>query len=546
MSGARRGAVGIGVIAALVILQVVIVVAVVAGARDQDMTTQRLDSSRALYAADTGIHMALRELAGNSDGDGDGAIGSISSDGNSGNDPALSQARVVVTKSTTGTVSTVTAVGRSGGARRTITTAVTVIPAMARRVSYGSWPDSTPKYRIWDGSVWGAEQDTVSFGAKQYMIVARRCPTRAEVIIACDLQNSELKAAVETGTPWGNLIQLTGDCGSNNTRPYYIAYEQLSGRALVAYRSGNSATIYYRIWDGTSWSAQSSTSSPLSGNPTYIKLIPKPGSNEILLCVLDSNNDIAAMVWDGSAFGNKITVDTTAASTTNDCVDAAYESLTGHAVVMWGKSGNTSPQYRVWTGSAWQAVASAPSVGAAPQWVRIAANPVSNVLLAGVLDSSSHLNVQLWDGSAWGAALQVEASAPTTSSRCFDVAFEGLGGQGLVTYVHSGTSAVKYRSCVGTVWSAESTGPALPGVPFQVQNSPTAGAQEILTFANCSGGQNKLDFMRWDGSVYGSLQEVLTSNLSGGSGPEAFMVVGESTTAASGTTVRGWTDAAPQ
>jgi len=63
----RRAAVGVGVIAALVILQVVIVVAVIAGARDQDMTVQRMSTARAYYAADSVGQMALREVFSNTD-----------------------------------------------------------------------------------------------------------------------------------------------------------------------------------------------------------------------------------------------------------------------------------------------------------------------------------------------------------------------------------------------------------------------------------------------------------------------------------------------
>ena len=59
------------------------------------------------------------------DDDGDGTIGSISDDGDSDNDPAIGNARFVVTMSVDDPVvgwTTVTSAGRSGLALRTMTT----------------------------------------------------------------------------------------------------------------------------------------------------------------------------------------------------------------------------------------------------------------------------------------------------------------------------------------------------------------------------------------------------------------------------------------
>jgi len=76
----RRGSIAIVIIMALVMLQIVVVGIVLTGARDSDLRTTRLSSARAFYAADTAMHMALRELALNTDFDNDGAIGTLSND----------------------------------------------------------------------------------------------------------------------------------------------------------------------------------------------------------------------------------------------------------------------------------------------------------------------------------------------------------------------------------------------------------------------------------------------------------------------------------
>ena len=46
------------------------------------------DSTGAFYAAESGIEMALKELSDGNDNDTDGTIGSISDNGNAGDDPS--------------------------------------------------------------------------------------------------------------------------------------------------------------------------------------------------------------------------------------------------------------------------------------------------------------------------------------------------------------------------------------------------------------------------------------------------------------------------
>ena len=539
----RRGTVGVAMIAAMVILQLLVVGVVLSDARDHDATVQRLDSSRAFYAADAGISMAMMELATGADNDADGAIGTISHDGNPDNDPLFITGRVDTSTTPSGLRLTLTSDGYSGIARQRIN--ATFLGGAGRRMIYSQWANQFPQSRTWTGTSWTPAAGTLDFGAKQYWAVIKRCPTRQEVIQVCSLQTATLRAAVQTGATWGNLITATGDCGTINSRPYSLAYEQSTGRALVAYRSGNAATIYYRIWDGSAWSAESSTPSPLSGRPTYLKLIPKRGSSEIVLLVCDNNNAIAAMVWDGSAFGNKVTLESADSSTSCECADAAYESGTGRCMVVWGKGGSNLPQYRVWSGSARLAPAPMANAGGVPLWPHLAPHPSGNSLIVGLLDTASKINVCSWDGSSWSAYTQVEANAPTTSSRCFDVAFEGGGTRGLVMYGSSGINTPRFRTFDGTAWGAQQSAGALPNPPLLVQLTPSRAGAEIMTLINVTGGQNRLQFLRWDGASFAAVQE-LESNVSGPAGAEVFMIPDDPPGTSPGCAFNGWAQVAPQ
>jgi hypothetical protein len=104
----------------LLIANLVVIGAVLGGSRDHDLTIRRIETVQAFYAAEGGMNMAIRELMQGSDEDGDGTVGSISDDGNDANDPALGQARVVVTKTVNADDSTLESAGRAGAARRSV------------------------------------------------------------------------------------------------------------------------------------------------------------------------------------------------------------------------------------------------------------------------------------------------------------------------------------------------------------------------------------------------------------------------------------------
>ncbi len=120
MSAQDRGAVGIAVIASLVIVEVVIVVSVIGGSLQQDLTLQRIDTNKAFYAAEGGTAMAVREAWVAVDEDGDGSIGGISDDGNAANDPQIGGATVSVSQTTDADVTSLIAIGRAERARRRI------------------------------------------------------------------------------------------------------------------------------------------------------------------------------------------------------------------------------------------------------------------------------------------------------------------------------------------------------------------------------------------------------------------------------------------
>lgn len=75
----RGGSAAVGVVIALVLLQLAVVAAVLGGARQAEVTLRVTEGLRANYAAEAAAQLAVRELARNVDEDGDGVVGGIAS-----------------------------------------------------------------------------------------------------------------------------------------------------------------------------------------------------------------------------------------------------------------------------------------------------------------------------------------------------------------------------------------------------------------------------------------------------------------------------------
>ena len=123
----RRGLAIVVMVLLMMIIDLIIIGMVVTQARDHDLTVRRLQTVEALYAAEAGVNMSIRELMIplDEDGDDDGSwpfgIGTISDDTNPATDPALGNAQFVVTAEANTPVAgrtTITSEGRSGEARR--------------------------------------------------------------------------------------------------------------------------------------------------------------------------------------------------------------------------------------------------------------------------------------------------------------------------------------------------------------------------------------------------------------------------------------------
>lgn len=524
--GRHRGIAAMAIVFILALL-LSIVGMVLGGARDLDLTVSRLETLRAMYAAEAGAEMALREVMTNADADGDGAIGAVSDDGNEANDPVIGGASVCVERTVTADGATLDVKGSTSVALRNMR--ITVTQGESSMVVYGANPSSTPMARVWSGGAWSAPSDTLDIDDKPRWISVAACPTRNETAFIANDSKKDINAMIHDGATWGHLIELTTDMGTKDDRPLAVAYEQLSGDALFVFRVGNSASIYYRTWNGASWSSQFSTANLSTGQLRCLRLVPKPGSDRIILLSLDDNEDIVGMVWDGSAWGGKQVLESNAQTKSEECMDVAYEALSGDAVIVWSESGQDRLRYRTHTSGGWSGEIEGPDIGAPARWVRLASDPAGDRIGLIALDDDNDVNVAIWSGAAFGLAYQVETSSSVKDRRAVAIAFEPAGTRAVALYSQDSSHAPRYRSFDGSNWSSELVGPDLGDDFAAFQMTPFGVGQEILALA-VTKGHDRLKFMRWNGVSFVGATE-LEDNLTAKDKHEAFMIVARDSTA---------------
>jgi hypothetical protein len=386
---------------------------------------------------------------------------------------------------------------------------------------YGVEGTTIPLNASWSGSAWTGTSSMLNISSKPRWAVVKQCPTRDEIMAAFSDESNDVNAMVYDGSAWGNSIQPVTALGTHSDRPFYVAYEQVSGDGLLCFRQNNDNRLYYRTWNGTTWSATNSTVIISTNKLRFVKMVPRPNSDEIFIGVLGTDRDLVALVWNGTSFTQILQVEAGAAFTSEECFDVAFERNTGRAMIAWSRNSSNQLWYKIWTGSAWLATAATASVGTESRWVRLTADFVSNRIMLAVLDNNLDYSAFLWNGTNWGGKTTFATDAPNWDRRNFDVTFEPNGTNAIVMYSRNTLTTLRYRTYNGTVWSSEQAGPNITQVPGLIQLVPTTGREVFV--GSIERDASKLHFTRWTGTGFSNTQ-VIVSDLAGDHRVECFMV----------------------
>jgi len=319
------------------------------------------------------------------------------------------------------------------------------------RVVY-SINSTTPQNRVYTSATnsFAAAAALPDQGATQSWFQQKLSPTRIENL-AGYVSGTTLYVLRWNGSAWS--AEWNVNVGSNtNGRRFDIAYEQVTGDAIVTYSTNVTTNeLAYRIWNGTTWTAaQTLNSNRTTAIVRWVKMASRPSSDTVALVFEDANRDLSAFIWDGSAWGNEpaAALATDVSSNTNagdyEAYDLAYESQAGDLMVVWGSETTyQDAAYVTFSGGTWGAVTELVNQTRIPAQVSLTPDPLSNrILLAYNRDAgSTNFMGDVWSGTAWGTFTRLDliGGAPTASAankRHFSTGWLNSGGvkYGIVAY----------------------------------------------------------------------------------------------------------------
>jgi parallel beta-helix repeat protein len=319
-------------------------------------------------------------------------------------------------------------------------------------------------------------------------------------------------ATVNLGVHTADEIEPIDDLASSDARVYF--------------GSGENVQVLSRVWDSASdtWLPATLTD-PVSGTPKWVvsKMSPKIGQEEILAILSDagSGTELTVKRWNGSywstAGGHRDPIDCNiqSANVNQRGFDVEYENSSGDAIIVYSDD-SANPVYRTYSEGVWSeedsVFTTAPGTGTV-LWIELAARPDSDEIALVCLSDTQNLTAVIWDGDAWdeaGTAELLDTTITTmTASRAFDLAYESLSGDLVVTWGHTNLiEEVRYAekpAGSGTFNHGLANSAEAMGAIVRLHADPTSD-RLVCALSEGSLGDDAVG-MIWTGSTFADIAE---------------------------------------
>jgi hypothetical protein len=338
--------------------------------------------------------------------------------------------------------------------------------------------------------------------------------SRNEYILGTQEAGGRVRAQVfdATAETFGSLNTIVAASPGVTSRGFDIAYEQSSGDALVVACSGTEAT--YSVWNGTSWSAATAITLAIAGNCNWIELASDPTSDEIILVARDTvagATDYNALVWNGSAWGNSMTMGSMSEAN-DEGIAVNYEESGNQAVVVVSNGNNANFSWNSWNGTAWS--------GAATQAVvddfengRLERDVGTDNMVLCSIHNGTQIQISRWTGSTntWNAAQTVNATSNAKTGKPVGCQYEINGARdGYIMIPYADTTNARSQYWDGTALSAQATLSTI--LDSQEVQSIRTGDGNILSFFY-DDTRTEYDFSYWDGTAWATNQVLNTTSI---------------------------------
>ncbi len=389
-----------------------------------------------------------------------------------------------------------------------VTVATTAVEAM---IVYGEGTLTSPRYRQWDGTNLGAEDSMQDIDSPLKWAVVRAAPTREEYVAATVGTDADVNAQVFSTGSWENLQEMTISVGNINARGFDVAYETLSGDALVVYCDGDADPSYY-VWNGTSWTSGGTINLASINNCEWIKLAADPVSDEIVLMARDSDGTAAAsyelQVWNGTAWGNSSTQGG-ARNTAYETMALKYEESGGQLLSVSGDGNPARFEYNSWNGTAWAGNANDSTIADNIIWAELTRDEGTDNMTMCYVDESVAIGAINWTGAAWSGQIDLDATGNAIDDKAVSCVYESTTGRdGNLMTVYSDATNSRYRVWNGVTWSAEASVSTITDVSTIQTIRTGIGGILGLFYDDVN---DAISFSDWNGSAWSAEQTVETN-----------------------------------
>lgn len=320
----------------------------------------------------------------------------------------------------------------------------------------------------WNGGNFGETQTAPPLTANYEFIVGASSSVRDEKIIAGVLNTTStdnIAGQIWDGSSWSNLpMNPLGRANSLSEVGVAVAYEQVSGRAVLVWNDATRPAgqmLRYAIWNGISWTTPASITSYTGAEPSNMKITVKPDGDEMTLVINDRTFSDQVLTWNGSSWSNSLLLETGTSNSANvHDIAVAYESLTGNAMVLYGRHNQRDVYYRIKNGTSWTAeqVLTAPSNMGITRYLTTSSDPGGNQIALGVTANGRDAWFSIWNGTSWSTPFVAEYDLNTENAPTVACAFEGQSGELVVAYSERNHNGVKFRTWnQSSGWSEEGT-----------------------------------------------------------------------------------------
>ncbi len=378
--------------------------------------------------------------------------------------------------------------------------------------AYAEGTVQVPRFRIWNGTTWGTELSGVSIGDTIRFVEVDAAPTRDEYIIATMGSTGVVDAQIVDGATdtAGNATEIVATAPDTTQRGFDVAYETSSGDALAVACSGTEAT--YKVWNGTSWSASNAITLAVSANCEWIKLVSDPTSDEIILVARDATTgatDYNALVWNGSSWGNSMTMGSQV-TVTNEGIAVEYEESGNQAIVLVSNGANNNFIWQSWNGSAWSGTNTV-TIGNDFANGRLVRDDGSDAMNLCYVDLDTDIGYVRWTGSAWTASAEFEATGNSNNSRPVSCEFEtSTGRDGYIMMPYSDTIQAEYVFWNGSVLS---TAALLTTISDAAEIRTVRTGDGLILVLAYDDANTEYDFTYWNGTSWSTEQVLDTTSI---------------------------------